>query len=272
MLKIKSIQEYTKSPHKDKLTSGARSASDMLKLIDVNNLTRLYIKITFSEINDNVYNALRALLKFQYSLPVKVLRPVYGACTYVAQKSQLNSGEKDIRNASVTIEPLNPNIFDVISRTPINQHIPIGTIVTIEAKIPFETLPDGTEPDRKFIWSNNLRTDKDIETKIRNNAGDSCLTTDPWIKCCHYCAIEIGSELNGKFEVIDCDISIHRAFSLFGFSRMDEVKEFTIWTYKIYNLTPLNILERISDLTDDSDLLDLISQVKSQVKTTKHHK
>jgi hypothetical protein len=257
---VDKVETYTNGPKEADFTK------DELKLIDIDGLQRNYLKITFKQLTDEVYFTLRDITKCQYVLPVKYLHPVPGSYSYVSQKSQIFGKEKDIKNAGVTIEPLNPDIFNLISYTPINQSIPTGTIVTLDVSIPFDTLPNGEEPERQFIWSYNLKTDNDIEDKIKSENPKS-IRTKPWIDKCHYCTIDIGSRVTAKYEVASVDTEIIRSFSLFGFSRCDDVKEFTIWSYKCFNVLPKDVLVLIKnmDIVDESSK-KIIDEVLSKVK------
>ena len=238
---INKVEKYSFGPKESDFTK------DELKLIDIDGLQRNYLKITFKQLTDDVYFTLRDIAKCQYTLPIKYLHPMPGSFSYISQKSQIYGKEKDIKNASVTIEPLNPDIFNLISYTPINQSLPIGTIVTVDVSIPFDVLPNGEEPERKFLWSRNLKTSSDIESKIKTENPKS-ITTKPWIDKCHYCSIDIGSRVTAKFEVSLVDTDIVKSFSLFGFSRCDTTKEFTIWVYKCFNIMPTDVLTLIKNM------------------------
>lgn len=242
-------------------------SKEELNLIDIDGLQRNYMKITFNDLSDEVYFAFRDIVKLQYSLPVKYLRPVPGTYSYVSQKSQIFGKEKDIKNAGITIEPLNPDIFNLISYTPINQSIPLGTVVVLDVNTPFDILSDGNEPERKFIWSDNLTTNSEIEKHIKTENPKS-IRTKPWIGKCHYCAIDIGSRLTAKFEVSYVDTEIVKSFSLFGFKRNDNVKEFVIWTYKCFNITPIDILNSIKNMKNiDSSTITIIDEIINKIKT-----
>lgn len=217
-----------------------------LKLIDIDGLQRTYLKITFKELNDDTYFFMRDVAFNQYKLPMKYLKPVPNSYSYISQKSQISGKEKDIKNAGIVIEPLNADYFNLISYTPINQAIPLGTIVTIDVETPFNTV-DGHEPERMFIWSNNLQTDSDIKDKIKAEKKNS-ERLEPWIRCCHFGAIDIGSRLTAKYEVATVDTDILHSFSLFGFSRSDERKEFTIWTFNYFNTSPFDVLRMMKGL------------------------
>lgn len=252
-----------------KITTNGPVAKDFndkeLKRIDIDGLQRTYLTIKWNKLSDEVYFAMRDIAASQYRLPMKYLKPVPNTYSYVSQKSQISGKEKDLKNANTTIEPLNADFFNMISYTPINQGLPNGTIVTIDVKTEFDSI-DGQEPERKFIWSNNLKTDHDIEQKIKHEKPKS-ISTKPWIGCCHYGAIDIGSRLTAKFEVQNIDTEITHSFSLYGFSRSDERKEFTIWTYKCFNMTPIEVLQLIAKHPKvEKETVDIINEIikKSQ--------
>lgn len=211
------------------------------KRIDLDGLKRAYLTISWSKISDEVYDTICDIAANQYALPMKYMKPIPNSYSYIAQKSQISGKEKDIKNAYIVIEPLNADFFNKISITPINQSLPLGTVITIDASVPFDS-EDGKSPERKFIWSNNLCIESDIKSKIQKENPHS-LTTEPFCKCVHYGAIDIGSRITAKYEVSVVDTDIIKSFSMFGFARDDDKKIFTIWTYKCYNITPLTILE-----------------------------
>lgn len=236
-----------------------------LKLIDIDGLQRTYMKITFNKLSDDEYFFIRDIAFNQYKIPMKYLKPVPNTFSYISQKSQISGKEKDIKNAGVVIEPLNADFFNMISYTPINQAMPMGTIVTIDVETEFNTI-DGKEPERKFIWSNNLKTDGDIKDKIKKEKPNST-RTEPWIKCCHYGAIDIGSRLTAKFEVSPVDVDVIHSFSLFGFSRSDERKEFTIWTFNYFNVSPADVLNMMKSVNGlEPTTIKIIDEVISKCK------
>lgn len=259
---IDKVEKYTFGPKESDFTK------EELKLIDIDGLQRNYLKITFKQLNDKVYFALRDIARCQYALPMKFLRPVPGSFIYVSQKSQMYGKEKDIRNASVTIEPLNPDVFHLISYTPINQSLPIGTVVTINVENPFEIPNSEEEPERHFIWSSNLSTEEGIENKIKSENGKS-IRTKPWIEKCHYCTIDVGSRLTAKYEVQMVDTEIVKSFSLFGFSRSDVEKTFILWTYKCFNVLPTDILNMMLNMDENhvvNDSKNIINEILSKAK------
>lgn len=257
---ISKVETYTKGPQKDKFTS------DELKLFDYDGFTRNYMKITVKEVNDKYMDALCNIVKLQYNLPVKYLKLVPGTYNYISQKSYIQGSEKDIKNASVTIEPLNNDIVGLIQYTPINQSLPLGTIFTIDEHIDYETRDDGTEPERKFLWSSNLQTSNDIENKIKE-VNPKSIHTKPYLQCCHYCSIDIGSHICGKFTVSEVNTNIIKSMALFGFIRDDESKTFTLWVFKCYNLLPIDIFKMMLEHKNiENDAKDFINEILSKAK------
>lgn len=219
-----------------------------LDMFDADGFSRYYMKCKIKDVNDEYMTGLRDILRLQYKLPIKYLKPVPGVFHYVSQKSLIIGNEKDINHASVVVEPINCDFVNCIQYTPINQSIPVGTIVTINESIPYDTFPDGSEPERKFLWSSNLRTIDDIENVIKSNTKDKqCKRVEPWIKCCHYGAVDIGSQITGKFVVSNADVNIIKSLALFGFKRSDEDKEFVIWNWNAFNITPRTILTLLNE-------------------------
>ena len=183
---IESVKQYVQAPELNKFSKHE------LSMFDADGFTRNFLVIKPKEINDTYYEVLQDILAHQYKLPVRYLQAVRESCMYVAQKSQMNGNDNDIRNASVVIEPLNADYINMIQYTPINQSLPLGTTVTLEVSVPFnresKTVDGKTisvEPTRKFFWSSNLKTDKDIEIKIKAENPKSILTK-PWMECVHY--------------------------------------------------------------------------------------
>ena len=71
----------------------------------------------------------------------------------------------------------------------------------------------------------------------------------PFQKFCKYHAAFRANSIDdivfiaNVLEVQYVDTEIIKSFSLFGFNRSDERKEFTIWTYNCFNVEPKEILE-----------------------------
>lgn len=253
---INSVNIYIGGPEEAGFNENER------KLIDIEALQRTYLKISFNELNEDTYTFMRDVAKLQYSLPVKYLKPIPETFSYISQKSHIVGSDKNVKNAGVTIEPLNADINNMISYTPINQSIPLGTVVTLDVETDFES----EDASRKFIWSDNLKTTTDIIQKIQQAKPDSVFIR-PWAGKCHYCAIDIGSHISGKYEVQNVDTSIMKSFQLYGIARSDEHKEFIIWTYHCYNVTPKDILILISEHNDctkttNNIIKDIIGRIK----------
>lgn len=257
---IDSVETYERGPEMDKFTK------DELKLFDADGFTRNFMKIHAKSVSDEYMDGIRDIVKLQYKLPVRYLKLAPGSYSYIAQKSQIQGKEKDIKNASITIEPLNADYANLIQYTPINQSIPIGTVVTIDESIPFEANDDGTEPERMFIWSSNLKTEPDVESKIKA-ANPNSIRTKPWMECCHYGCIDIGSHIVSKYVVSEVNTEIMRSFPLFGFRRSDEHKEFVIWVFKCYNMKPKDVLMLMKDHKELGDAgKKFIEEVLSKCK------
>lgn len=214
-----------------------------LAIFDPDGFTRTFLTIKFGEINDAVYDGLFSITRLQYALPIRYLKPVEGTYSYISQKAYVSS-DNDIKNASIIIEPLNGAYSESISYTPINQHIPLNTPVMLDVSVPFETLKDGTEPDRRFVWSCNLKTDDDIEETIRK-AYPKSIRTKPWQECVHYGSVDIGSKLECKFLVSLSDPNATRSYNVYGFRFDHDKKELVIWVFKCFNLTPVEVLQMI---------------------------
>lgn len=239
-INIKSIDIKTIGPDVSKFTK------DELALFDADGFNRTVMTIKFESMSDAIYDGMFSIHRSQYTLPIKYLKPVDGSYSYVSQKSYINTNEHDMKNASITIEPLNGDFMEMIQYTPINQSIPLGTPVIIDVSVPFDTLPDGSEPDRKFIWSSNLKTIANIEDKIKE-ANPKSIRTKPWQECVHYGAIDIGSKLECKYTVSMSDPKITRSFNIYGFKFDHDEKTLVIWTFKAFNVTPIDVLKLIRE-------------------------
>ena len=236
-----------------------------LAIFDADGFTRTFLTIKFDEVNNAVYDGMFSITRLQYALPVRYLKPNENAFSYVAQKSFVKDN-LDMNSAIVLIEPLNAGFSETIPYTPINQHIPLDTPVTIDVSVPFETLPDGTEPDRRFVWSNCLKTDPNIE-KIICDAYPKSIRTKPWQEFVHYGAMDIGSRLECKYVVALSDPKIFRSYNLYGFRFNHIAKELVIWTFKCFNLTPVEVLNMIHDHPDAcEESKTLIEKILAKVK------
>ena len=186
-------------------------------------------------------NAVNQIVLFKNSMPVKYLSPVRAKCEYMAQKSQLTKNEEDKRKASIIIEPSNADYFNmVIPHIPINQSLPLDTIVSLEE----ETDYTGDKAKRYFLWSSNLTTEKGIKEKIKSIKPDSiCL--EPWQPCVHIGSLEIGSKIIGKFKVEESNYKAQNSYQLYLFTRDADDKYFTISMYYYYNMLPKDLINML---------------------------
>jgi hypothetical protein len=230
--------------------------------IDFEGLRRYFIKVSLREIDPEFYEAFKYLVKIQYKIPIKYLKPVREMCSYISQKSMLYEDERDIRNASITIEPSHANFFNmIIPHLPINQALPLETVFTINVKIPFLNDRNGLCPVSKFIWSNNLKTKQNISEIIENEKPKSSYKK-PFLENVHFGAIDIGSELKGKFVVSMTDKDLMQSYSLFGFRRSDEQKEFMMWIYNYYNISMSELLDLIEETVENDKTKLLMKEIK----------
>jgi hypothetical protein len=235
------------------------------KRIDFEGLRRYFIKVSVKEINHEFYEAFKYLVKIQYKLPMKYLKPVRELCSYISQKSMLFENEHDIRNASITIEPSHANFFNmIIPHLPINQALPLETVFTINVKIPFLNDRNGLCPVSKFIWSNNLKTKQNINEIIEKEKPKSSYSK-PFLENVHFGAIDIGSELKGKFVVSFIDLELMQSYSLFGFRRSDEQNEFVIWIYNYYNVSMPELLDMINEHAESDKTKLLMQEIKKML-------
>ena len=209
---------------------------DDLKYIDPENLSETIVKYTIPIKGDDDYKTylnIAELLKMDYMIPVKYLAPVIETYSYIAQKSALINDQKNIEDASVLVEPLNPNLLQKISYTPINQMIPLGTVFTINAEIPYLAGKDGKEPVRKLLTSASLKTTANVSKMIQDEA-KKCGIKNPSTSICNrriaYGALDIGSKFEAKFIV---ELSkLYSSMSLFRFRRpKDDVLEFIYYDH-----------------------------------------
>ena len=186
-------------------------------------------------------NAVNQIVLFKNSMPVKYLSPIRSKCEYMAQKSQLTKNEEDKRKASIIIEPSNADYFNmVIPHIPINQSLPLDTIVSLEE----ETDYTGDKAKRYFLWSSNLTTEKDIKAKIKKIKPDS-IVLEPWQPCVHIGSLEIGSKIIGKFKVEESNYKKQNSYQLYLFTRDSDDKEFTISMYYYYNILPKDLINML---------------------------
>lgn len=255
-----------------------------LDYIDPHNLKEIIISYTFKEskgdvelgdiMSNDMYIAIANILKLQYLLPVKYMKPIEGSYKYISQKCQINTKQsdkntkQDISKANLTIEPLNPNFPQTISYTPINQMIPIGTIFTLHVEIPFRN------SYRKMLTSSSIKCEiNDIEGIIRNEADkekiNKCyktkeltnIPTSTFNKRIAYGAIDIGSQLDCKFIVSYTDI--HESISLFRFRRpKDNILEFIYYEHLCIDIN--YIIRLMKNKIAEKETLDKLQITKQQ--------
>jgi hypothetical protein len=180
---------------------------------------------------------------------MKYLKPIRELCTYH-------------KNANLTIEPTHANYFNmIIPHLPINQSLRLDSVFTINVKIPFLNKKDGTNPVSKFIWSNNLKTSQETLNSVKDK---------PFLECVHFGAIDIGSELKGKFIVSEIDLELMQSYSLFGFSWLDKQKEFILWIYNYYNsIEQLHfVIYRLKSIYSEIEFIKPSNDVKIQPTIT----
>jgi hypothetical protein len=232
-------------------------------MLDKDSVRKHILTIQFKEYTPDVYEVLRIIPKCARNIPMKYLKLVPGSYTYVAQKSRIFGKDMDIRNAGITIEPMNADICHIISYTPINQSLPLGTIVNLDNNIPYDTLDDGSEPDRLRLTSDDLIIADDIEQKIKA-ANPKSTFTKPWGQHCLFGSIDIGSILKAKFEVAPVDTSINSGFQIFRFERSDDDNLFRLITYNCFNVTPIDILNMIKEQEKNPIMDKFVSEVLSK--------
>lgn len=180
---------------------------------------------------NDLYLNVANLLKMEYMLPMKYLSQEVNSCKYIAQKSIIIGKEKNIENASVVIEPENPNVFEMIQYTPINQLIPLGTVFTIDVEIPYY-LDDGSVPNRKKLTSKSIKTEINLEETIKKIKPDAKFL-DLCNRKLQYITLDIGSKLEAKYKIEESNL--YKSMQLFRFRRPeDNILEFVV--YDLYNL------------------------------------
>lgn len=212
-------------------------SKEQLARVDSKGLNRHFI--TFEINSEDSHLLIRDFLKCRFRLPVKYLASPQDMLSfqYRAQKRPVIGGDsKSIDEAVIQVEPSNSNIKDFISRIPINQKLPIGTVATINVSIPYDDFEDGSMPDYKFISSNNLKFNLPKDFK-----------ESPIIRWCHIGALDIGSELRAKYEVRLINPDIEQR-SLFGFRHFEN--KLTIWIYDVYSVSFEDLLNLYSDYLD----------------------
>ena len=215
---------------------------------------------------DKYYKFISSFLKQQYKLPVKFLDPDIDSCSYICQKSIIVGNTKKIADASITIEPLNQNVFMQISYTPINQAFELGTVISLRETIPY-TNEDGSTPSRRVLTSASLMC-QPLQGKTFTHEGKTYDIKYNGLcnRCIPYSSIDIGSEIIGKFIIKTSEL--RQSMTLYNFRRPeDNILEIITPDY-------LNVsISYVLDLTEenlkksgaDKETLDIMEAVKSAI-------
>lgn len=219
---MKSISIYETGVETSKLPE------DKLKYLDLEGLKRFHLVIEWKNDFDPSL-IIRDLLKTQYMLDYKWLQPI--SYKYIAQKTITNGNMNNIETANIQIEPLANDYENLISRIPINQHLEIGTEVTLENSISYELDSEGKIQERKYLSSSNLKFEK---SNVKN----------PILRNFHIGSQEIGSIIRAKYEVQIVNKFLGK-FRLWGFRRSPTDSSFTIQLWNYYGLSILELIEMI---------------------------
>ncbi len=167
---------------------------------------------------DIYYKFIAKFLQYQYKLPVKYLEPDIDSCSYISQKTPLEDNDKNITSASITIEPLNQNVFKQISYTPINQAFDIGIVVSLHENINYIN-EDGSTPNRGLLTSASLVCNKLTKKEFSKDGKkyDCSKYAGLCNRCIPYSSIDIGSEIIGKF--IIKTTNLRESMALYRFRR-----------------------------------------------------
>ncbi len=246
----------------------------MLEYIDYERMNETKSVITFPKnkpskeyveygdiMDDKYYKFIARFLSYQFKIPVKYLEPIEESCSYISQKSLLTGNDKNIRNAPITIEPLNSNWKKQVSYTPINQLTPLDTVVTINETIPWNH-DDGTYPVRKLLTSASLVVLTDLESEIKK-INPKTKYFGLCNRCIPYTAIDIGSEIAGKFIVKNA--ILRESMSIFRFRRPeDNILE--IITPDYLNVDLKYVITEIMNLDKTKEFTDICSEIIRAIK------
>lgn len=219
---MKSISIYETGVETSKLPE------DKLKYLDLEGLKRFHLVIEWKNDFDPSL-IIRDLLKTQYMLDYKWLQPI--SYKYIAQKTITNGNMNNIETANIQIEPLANDYENLISRIPINQHLEIGTEVTLENSISYELDSEGKMQERKYLSSSNLKFEK---SNVKN----------PILRNFHIGSQEVGSIIRAKYEVQIVNKFLGK-FRLWSFRRSPTDSSFTIQLWNYYGLSILELIEMI---------------------------
>lgn len=251
---------------------------EQLKYLDYERMDETLTRFEFPTIKDKgdglimeekFYKFFSLFLKQQYKLPVKYLEPDFDACSYITQKAVIIGNTKKITDASVTIEPLNQNVFKQISYTPINQAFDIGAVVSLHETVQY-TNQDGTTPERRLLTSASLNCPP-LQTKefTFNDKTYKVSYTGLCNRCIPYTAIDIGSEIIGKF--IIKTTNLRESMTLYKFRRpKDNILEIITPDYLnvgidyVLDLTEENIKQQDYAQDDKKEFSEIIKMMRKQ--------
>ena len=204
--------------------------------------------------DDKYYKFFASFLQYQYKLPVKYLEPDIDACYYISQKTPLDDPNKPLTSASITIEPLNQNVFKQISYTPINQAFDIGTVVSLHEIIPY-VLDNGDTPPRGLLTSASLVCPLLNDNKVKYKGLCN--------RCIPYTTIDVGSEVVGKFIIKTSPL--RESMALYRFRRpRDNILEIVTPDYLNVSCNYILDLTLSAMMKDNKDkqFADIIKEMK----------
>lgn len=247
----------------DVVVPNTSSMSELQKArIDTEGLTRWFLRINHKSgvITEEVLQAINEIARMKNKLKIKHLKPSSELCYYISQKARISGSNQDIRSASVVIEPLHGDMFNmIIPHIPINQALPLKTNVVLKVDVPFS----GPDSMRKYLWSSNLMIDKESSASILS-AKTNSIFTRPLIDCMHIGSIDIGSEVSGKFTVEEVDTSIQQSYQIFTFNREAEDKYFELSMYFCYNMLPIDLVSKFEEIMPKNIYVNELKKVLTQ--------
>ena len=201
-------------------------------------------------LKDFLINKTKAqIIRNQYHLPMKYLKP-FENNIYICQKSVLYGKSQNIKDADITIEPLNIGFDKYISYIPINQELPEGTIFKCYVK------NDYSSNTRKFFDSSALLNGKDDFKDI------------PFDKNIHIGCLDIGSEYNARFVVDNVDQSLFDSYCKFGFRVSDN--SISIITYDFMKVKVKDILREVKEIVEkqegNKDVAPILEKMEKSLK------